>query len=927
MRLRLVGGGLLAAGMLVWLPALAGEQVAWLSNPVTDNHLSSVGLPDTNRLADTFRLSLTPGEFEPASFIVYSDTGLDAVLPVTGEISSGDVKLPATAFDIRIVKYWYQASRDSMRGNVTPISVPELLLKNDALVKVEDKKNYLLVNGEYRDISKRAEFSSRIALDIEKWAVTDADELLPVAVNAGESRQYWLTLKAPADAVPGVYRGTVEVKSGDSVVAQLPLEVEILPFKLAASELTYSIFHRAYLDKIFKQGSVSSEVRSESQYLTELRNLVDHGITKPNLYQLADSPMLDRALELRQLAGVEDQDALYFEGLWAVPGENERPVPPGFETRMTQTKKQLAGHGINNVYAFGRDEARGDRLTIQKEVWTLTRELGFKVFASGYHTTNVTGPGNFDLMSDYQDVFVAINPVTREESARWHSKGKTILSYQNPTGGMERPETYRKNYGLYLWQMNYDGAMHYAYQDSFGNGWNDFDHTTYRDHNFVYPTADGVIDTLQWEGAREGVDDTRYLATLNDAIAMNADSDVAKEATAWLAALKEVPVGRMDAVQVREAMAGYVLALSGAVESSADAELADIAVVPGVSPGDVEIRWTSNERSASKVMYGYDPEVLENESIMSALVFHHRIPLSGLNTGGKLYFRVEANGLISDVNSIDLSAEPVLSAAVKDEVLQVAVTGPEYLHAFVDWDDSLMGWWRFSEVDGSVVSGSAGVDMDGTLSGDAYIGDGYIGNGVVMDGRSDYFVAENIETGAGDPVTIEGWFRFDEFAQQRQRNQDIFTGLYQHSINNHFYIKDTNTFFEVSSLLKRGVWHHIALTYDVKTEDAILYLDGQEIPATATTSRYEMQPLDGFGVGRSSGYLRSLLTGGTTQFAGAVDEVRVWGRRLSSEEIRASYGFNLTEFKSAPGGATSYTVTVVSKGDKVVQESGALAAD
>ena len=36
----------------------------------------------------------------------------------------------------------------------------------------------------------------------------------------------------------------------------------------------------------------------------------------------------------------------------------------------------------------------------------------------------------------------------------------------------------------------------------------------YRDHVFAYPTTNGVIDTIQWEGFREGVDDTRYVASL-----------------------------------------------------------------------------------------------------------------------------------------------------------------------------------------------------------------------------------------------------------------------------------------------------------------------------------------------------------------------------------------------------------------------------
>jgi len=63
--------------------------------------------------------------------------------------------------------------------------------------------------------------------------------------------------------------------------------------------------------------------------------------------------------------------------------------------------------------------------------------------------------------------------------------------------------------------------MDYAYQHQEGQSiWNDFDSKdyfygiAYRDFVFAYPTSNGVIDTIQWEGWREGVDDTRYLASL-----------------------------------------------------------------------------------------------------------------------------------------------------------------------------------------------------------------------------------------------------------------------------------------------------------------------------------------------------------------------------------------------------------------------------
>lgn len=52
----------------------------------------------------------------------------------------------------------------------------------------------------------------------------------------------------------------------------------------------------------------------------------------------------------------------------------------------------------------------------------------------------------------------------------------------------------------------------------------------------AYPTVDEVIDTLQWEGYREGVDNIRYLATLLSAIDQ-AESSKSRDADAAEAAL------------------------------------------------------------------------------------------------------------------------------------------------------------------------------------------------------------------------------------------------------------------------------------------------------------------------------------------------------------------------------------------------------
>jgi hypothetical protein len=91
--------------------------------------------------------------------------------------------------------------------------------------------------------------------------------------------------------------------------------------------------------------------------------------------------------------------------------------------------------------------------------------------------------------------------------------------------------------------------------------WNDFCRKTHKQHNMVYPTADGVVDTLQWEGYREGVDDVRYVTTLVDMVKKNKTSrqknvrESVRKAESFLAELKKGDINvsgmNMDIVRLR----------------------------------------------------------------------------------------------------------------------------------------------------------------------------------------------------------------------------------------------------------------------------------------------------------------------------------------------------------------------------------------
>jgi hypothetical protein len=134
------------------------------------------------------------------------------------------------------------------------------------------------------------------------------------------------------------------------------------------------------------------------------------------------------------------------------------------------------------------------------------------------------------------DILVHAYQPDASEAAKWHSMGHAIFNYADPQSAAENPFLWRLNYGLLLWANDYDGAMPYAYQDCAGSCWNHIDPPVYRDHCLTYPTADGVIDTLAWEGFREAINDVRYIATLEDLLYRkdNQGSPTAVEADSYL---------------------------------------------------------------------------------------------------------------------------------------------------------------------------------------------------------------------------------------------------------------------------------------------------------------------------------------------------------------------------------------------------------
>lgn len=517
---------------------------------ITNQRLSLESFPPPAPLAKELTCSGCRGEYESLSAAVFAAADIRGMTVSVGDLEGPGGRIPAEAVDVRVVKCWFQSGRTIGFSNQR-LLVPELLLKDDRLVEVDMERKTNSLRSTADGKVAYVPCSGPTSEELEKATPRDAQTLQPVDIPAHRVKQFWFTVHIPENAKAGAYRGIVRFRNGAGVQT-LPLAVTVHPFDLAPSRVIYSIYYRGRLS-VDGKPTISSERKSEQQYRVEMANLKSHGVLYPTNYQGLDATWLKRTLEIRREAGLPG-GPLYSLGL--SPGTAGSPKQlEALKQRVKQWQDFCRPYGYDTIYAYGTDEAKGERLLAQKAAWKAVQEAGAKTFVACYK-------GTFEAMGDLLNCAVLAGRPDPEEARKWHSVGAHAFCYAYPQVGHEEPETYRRNFGLVLWKAGFDGAMDYAYQHGFGHIWNDFDSPKYRDHVFTYPTVDGVIDTIQWEGFREAVDDVRYLTTLGQRIekakTRPAAQALAGQAASWIESLDD----RADLDQVRVQAVEWILKLS-----------------------------------------------------------------------------------------------------------------------------------------------------------------------------------------------------------------------------------------------------------------------------------------------------------------------------------------------------------------------------
>lgn len=476
---------------------------------ITNNWPSPSTYPLPEPAGGQMVVRAAPGEFEATAFTLHAFDKLSNVNILVGALRGTGGTISPKAIDVRLVKYWYQSAKGSIsrewKFGVIPQSflLPELLVHDDTLVKVNTRKkiNYLKVTGQngksyYLDISSTP---SPLPKHI---VVSDSATLQPFDVGMGKNKQVWITTHVPENQKAGIYTGMVRVTVNGQPSGDLGLTLQVLPFHLAEPSIDYAIYYRGTLAR--RVDTISDGPKTLAQYTRELKDMRNHGIQAVTVYD--PEPDVEEALELRKALGFRTDKAFLVGTGTGTPKDREQRAALTARVKKEVAEARRAGYAT--TYFYGKEESHGATILQQRKTWEAVHRGGGKVFTAVY-------PGAINYVGNFLDLANIADVLDKGLAARWHSHGKLVFSYSNPQSGIEEPETYRRNYGLKLWCAGYDGAMIYAYQAQMGlNIWNDFDSPVYRNEVFAYPTSNGIVDTIEWEGLRSGIDDVRYATTL-----------------------------------------------------------------------------------------------------------------------------------------------------------------------------------------------------------------------------------------------------------------------------------------------------------------------------------------------------------------------------------------------------------------------------
>jgi len=436
------------------------------------------------------------GEYEPLTFTVFPLQDLPGATVTAGDLRCGEAVLPAANIDIRSVRY-------------------------------------MRVRPNYSQF-----FSYHIAPDV----LEHRDR---VDIKRGCNQRYWITIKVPEDAKPGVYEGKLSFTPAGGQPADVRLTLRVLPIQLRKNpDHIYGMYYRDPLSQVDGQNTPTANEYFRRKAELERQDMVAHGMNthvssvsglKRNDQGnwTIDASETDRRIALDRKYALADKPLIASFGLehWYSRLVDKkglgshlrlvRPdVPESFFAEVTkmvaaiEQERRQRGWPEFLYYPIDEPSTKEDAVRFMVNVLRVIKQV------PGVRTYVTADPSReqFAPMWPYVDVWCCQPFVFGYEKIKQLSREKHIefWCYPNHISG-ENDHTpvrgARMTWGFGFWKSGFRTLIPWIYQASIGDPWNYLDGTSMDFFNRSTPDGEPIPVTL-WEASREGIDDGRYIYTL-----------------------------------------------------------------------------------------------------------------------------------------------------------------------------------------------------------------------------------------------------------------------------------------------------------------------------------------------------------------------------------------------------------------------------
>jgi len=382
-------------------------------------------------------------------------------------------------------------------------------------------------------------------------------------LTTGRSQRFWLTAKLADGQNAGKYAGTVTISSSEGDT-RLPLNLTVMPFKLAnVEDMGYFMYANGAL------------TRDPERARKVARDMREHGMNTATIYYWAqtderngehrlvvDEPVgysaetrytVDRS---RGVSYSQVMNILIEEGfarkvplidIYAVALETS-----GYQAEMiVELDRIYKERGWPQVVYYLVDEY--DQYE-EKTKYALKRSAELKKHGLDLkYTTAIVGREAYrertDAAAHLYDVWILGTP-SADLIVKGLSTGKELWSYGWTYSHNYSTADLRHYFGRYLWKTGLKGASLWCYNYgrfrdrfwSYPDGpFSPAEH--YLAFSYVWYEDDEIIPTARWEAVREGIDDYRYLRTLERfavAAAAAGDEELRAAGNAGLELLDEI---------------------------------------------------------------------------------------------------------------------------------------------------------------------------------------------------------------------------------------------------------------------------------------------------------------------------------------------------------------------------------------------------